>query len=49
MKQALGIGSVQTTASTWHGSDGASKAQIDLVIDRRDQAINLCGFTVSSS
>jgi uncharacterized protein len=50
IKRALGIGSVQTQASVWHGSDGLNAAQVDLVIDRRDQAINLCEmkFSVNS-
>jgi uncharacterized protein len=42
IKQALGIGNVRTQASTWYGTDGSSKAQIDLLIDRRDEVINLC-------
>lgn len=41
LKQALGISGVQTNTSTWQGSVGDTKAQIDLVIERRDQAINL--------
>jgi uncharacterized protein len=47
IKRALGIGSVQTYSSVWKGSDGVSSAQIDLVIDRRDQAINLCEMKFS--
>ncbi|GLR19273.1 AAA family ATPase [Portibacter lacus] len=37
IKRALGISGVQTSTSTWWG-DGA---QVDLVIDRKDQVINL--------
>lgn len=37
IKKALGISGVQTTTSTWWGEG----AQIDLVIDRKDQVINL--------
>ncbi len=37
IKKALGIGGVQTSTSAWQSSD----AQIDLVIDRKDQVINL--------
>ena len=37
IKKALGIGGVQTSTSTWHSPD----AQIDLVLDRKDQVINL--------
>ena len=47
IKKALGINSVQTQTSAWVGSDGINKAQIDLVIDRRDQAINLCEMKFS--
>lgn len=37
IKSALGISGVQTSTSTWWGDE----AQIDLVIDRKDQVINL--------
>ncbi len=37
IKKALGIGGVQTSTSTWQSPD----AQIDLVLDRKDQVINL--------
>jgi uncharacterized protein len=47
IKSALGISSVQTQTSTWIGSNGTDKAQIDLVIDRRDQVINLCEMKFS--
>jgi uncharacterized protein len=42
IKKALGIAGVQTNSSAWIGNNGTNKAQIDLVIDRRDQVINLC-------
>ena len=48
VKQALGIGSVLSQQSSWFVSghdlneDGMHGAQIDLLIDRRDKAINLC-------
>ena len=42
IKKALGISSVQTQSSAWLGSDGNEKAQIDLLIDRDDNVINLC-------
>ena len=48
MKKALGIGSVLTQQSSWHverrylENDHLNGAQIDLVIDRRDKAINIC-------
>ncbi len=47
IKNALGIASVQTQTSAWVGSDGNDKTQIDLVIDRRDQVINLCEMKFS--
>jgi uncharacterized protein len=47
IKRALGIGSVQTQSSAWTGGDEAGKAQIDLVIDRRDRVINLCEMKFS--
>ncbi len=47
IKNALGIANVQTQTSAWVGSDGNRKAQIDLVIDRRDQVINLCEMKFS--
>ncbi len=47
IKNALGIANVQTQTSAWVGTDGKHKAQIDLVIDRRDQVINLCEMKFS--
>jgi uncharacterized protein len=47
IKTALGISSVQTQTSAWVGSTDTDKAQIDLVIDRRDQVINLCEMKFS--
>ncbi|MBZ4189279.1 AAA family ATPase [Niabella beijingensis] len=43
IKQALGISGVQTSVSSWMGEG----AQIDLVIDRKDQVINLCEMKFS--
>lgn len=43
IKQALGISGVQTSIASWH----TTKAQIDLVIDRKDQVINLCEMKFS--
>ncbi|MEO0788988.1 MAG: ATP-binding protein [Bacteroidota bacterium] len=43
IKEALKIGGVQTSVSTWN----SSKAQIDLIIDRKDQVINLCEMKFS--
>lgn len=47
IKKALSIGSVQTVSSAWLGRDGIEKAQIDLLIDRRDHVINLCEMKFS--
>lgn len=47
IKQALGISGIQTRSSAWVGKSGDQKAQIDLVIDRRDQVINLCEMKFS--
>ena len=48
VKRALGIGSVLTEQSSWFiekrslDDDSLTGAQIDLLIDRRDKAINVC-------
>ena len=45
IKRALGISGVRTSVSTWrHRADSEypKGAQIDLIIDRRDDIINLC-------
>jgi len=42
IKQALGISGIQSNNVAWQGSTGEKAAQIDLLIDRRDQVINLC-------
>lgn len=47
IKKALGISSVQTQTSAWTGQRDTEKAQVDLVIDRRDQVINLCEMKFS--
>ena len=47
IKQALGISGIQTRSSAWIGEAEGQKAQIDLVIDRRDQVINLCEMKFS--
>ena len=43
IKQALGIAGVQTSACCWHDA----KAQIDLLIDRKDETVNLCEIKYS--
>jgi uncharacterized protein len=47
IKQALGISAVFTNTSTWYSTDKTNKAQIDLVIDRRDGIINICEMKFS--
>lgn len=47
IKQALGISGVQTSVSAWRSKSKIQGAQIDLVIDRRDQVINLCEMKYS--
>lgn len=42
IKTALGISGVQTSASSWKDYESENGAQIDLVLDRKDQIINLC-------
>lgn len=49
IKAALGISGVGTQTSSWIGMENGKKAaQIDLVIDRRDETINLCEMKYSS-
>lgn len=45
IKQKLGISGVQSDICAWKGEGG----QIDLLIDRRDQTINLCEMKFSQS
>ena len=50
LKQALGISGVETTESAWShrpADDSQPGAQIDLLIDRRDDCINLCEMKFS--
>ena len=42
IKKALGISGVQSNNVAWRGSTDDKSAQVDLLIDRRDQVINLC-------
>lgn len=51
LKQALGIAAVDTVESSWHvrsGGPGQQGAQIDLLIDRRDNCINACEMKFSN-
>jgi uncharacterized protein len=47
IKKALGISGIQTISSAWLGSYENQKAQIDLVIDRRDHVITICEMKFS--
>jgi len=47
IKKALGISGVETKISSWRSRSDGNGAQIDLVIDRRDQVINLCEMKFS--
>jgi hypothetical protein len=52
LKQALGIEAVETTVAAWDHrprEDGESGAQIDLLIDRKDAAVNLCEMKFSEA
>ena len=42
IKQALGISGVESTEYAWRSKRSAPGAQIDLVIDRMDNVINIC-------
>lgn len=42
IKKALGIAGVQTNACSWRSREKKGGAQIDLLLDRRDETINLC-------
>lgn len=47
IKHALGISGVYTNTSTWYSTKKDEKAQIDLLIDRRDGIINICEMKFS--
>lgn len=47
LKQALGISGVYSEVSSWRSNTAKNGAQVDLVIDRRDQTINLCEMKFS--
>jgi AAA+ ATPase superfamily predicted ATPase len=42
IKQKLGISGVYTSVASWRSTDAAPGAQVDLLIERNDQIINLC-------
>lgn len=47
IKQALGVSGVQTSVSAWRSKETKPAAQIDLLIDRRDDVVNLCEMKYS--
>ena len=47
IKKAIGVSALLTDISSWHGASEAGKAQIDLIIDRRDRTINICEIKFS--
>jgi AAA+ ATPase superfamily predicted ATPase len=47
IKQKLGIAGVSTRVSTWRSRHGDPAVQIDLVIDREDNIVNLCEMKFS--
>jgi AAA+ ATPase superfamily predicted ATPase len=50
LKKALGISGVLTDIASWRSRDRSKKgAQVDLVIDRHDNIVNLCEMKYSSS
>ena len=48
IRKKLGISGVLTSAFSWRGECGGAGAQIDLVIDRNDNIVNLCEIKFSS-
>lgn len=49
IKKALGISGVQSMNASWRGETEEKSCQIDLLIDRRDQVINVCECKFSLS
>ncbi|MDR0854159.1 MAG: AAA family ATPase [Clostridiales Family XIII bacterium] len=49
IKEALKIAIVASNVSAWRSTSATKGTQIDLVIDRRDQVINLCEIKYSMS
>ncbi len=49
IKQRLGIGAVLSEQSSWFSRDADDRAQIDLLIERRDRVINVCEIKFSIS
>jgi len=49
VKQALGLTAISTAISSWRSRRSSPGAQIDLLIDRKDDIINLCEMKYSKS
>ncbi len=49
IKRALGISGVESHSSAWKSQSSEKGAQIDLLIDRRDEVINLCEMKFSTA
>lgn len=49
IKHKLGISGVQTLACSWRSRASNNGAQIDLLIDRKDETVNLCEIKYSQS
>ncbi len=47
IKKSLGISGIETHISSWRSNSEIKGAQVDLVIDRRDQIVNLCEMKFS--
>lgn len=47
VKKAIGISALLTDISSWQGTSEGGKAQIDLIIDRRDRTTNICEIKFS--
>ena len=47
MKQRLGISGIETTEYAWRCTDAEQGAQIDLVVERADNTMNLCEIKFS--
>ena len=47
LKLALGIAGILSNVCSWRSRSNDRKTQIDMVIDRRDQVINLCEMKYS--
>ena len=48
IKQAMGIGGIAVSQSGWRSKQSGDKAQIDLVLDRADNIVNLCEIKFST-